>query len=97
VKSVTVDVFPDSSPSTFVYYDDDGATYDCEKAGYFKQEIGLRRIATGSSLVLGPRTGEYSPALKWYTFKIHGPGLRLTYRRCQTSPATERPSGAGEL
>ena len=72
VKSVTVDVFPDSSPSTFVYYDDDGATYDCEKAGYFKQEIRASADATGSSLVLGPRMGEYSPALQWYTFKIHG-------------------------
>ena len=72
VKSVTVDVFPDSSPSTFVYYDDDSATYDCEKAGYFKQEIRASADATGSSLVLGPRMGEYSPALQLYTFKIHG-------------------------
>jgi alpha-glucosidase len=73
VKNVAVDVFPDFSPSTFAYYDDDGATYDYEKGSFFKQEIRASADAKGTSLSLGPRTGDYSPALKWYTFKIHGP------------------------
>jgi alpha-glucosidase len=73
VKNVAVDVFPDASPSTFVYYDDDGATYDYEKGSFFKQEIHASADARGTSLSLGSRTGGYSPALQWYTFKIHGP------------------------
>jgi alpha-glucosidase len=73
VKNVAVDVFPDASTSTFVYYDDDGATYDYEKGSFFKQEIRASADARGTSLSLGPRTGDYSPALQWYTFKIHGP------------------------
>jgi alpha-glucosidase len=72
VNNVSLDVFPDSSPSTFVYYDDDGATYDYEKGSFFKQEIRAWADANGTSLDLGPRTGEYAPALQWYTFKIHG-------------------------
>lgn len=73
VKNVTVDVFPDASPSTFTYYDDDGATYDYEKGVFFKQEIRARADARGVAVTVGPRTGTYSPALEWYTFKIHGP------------------------
>jgi len=72
VNNVSLDVFPDFSPSTFVYYDDDGATYDYEKGSFFKQEIRTWADANGTSLVLGSRTGEYAPALQWYTFKIHG-------------------------
>jgi len=71
-KQVTVDVFPDVSPSKFVYYDDDGITYDCEKEGYFKQEIRVSADATGALVELGLPTGHYSPPLQWYTFKIHG-------------------------
>ena len=72
VNSVSVDVFPDSAPSTFVYYDDDGATYDYEKGSFFKQEIKAREEADGISLDLSSPTGAYSPTLRWYTFRIHG-------------------------
>jgi hypothetical protein len=55
-----------------VYYDDDGVTYDYEKGVFFRQEIWTWADTNGTSLVLGSRTGDYSPALQWYTFKIHG-------------------------
>jgi alpha-glucosidase (family GH31 glycosyl hydrolase) len=72
VQNVTVDVFPGPSTSTFVYYDDDGVTYDYEKGVFFRQEIWTWADTNGTSLVLRSRTGDYSPALQWYTFKIHG-------------------------
>jgi len=73
VRNLSVDVFPDSAPSSFTYYDDDGATYDYERGGFFKQEIQASADANGASLAVTARTGEFLPALQWYTFKIHGP------------------------
>jgi len=76
VQAVTVDVFPDSAPSAFVYYDDDGATYDYEKGAFFKQEIRAWTDANGTAVVVGPRTGDFAPALQWYTFKLHRPACQ---------------------
>jgi len=73
VENVAVDVFPDTRPSSFTYYDDDGATYAYERGVYFKQELQACAKANGTAIMLGSRTGEYAPALQSYTFKIHGP------------------------
>jgi alpha-glucosidase len=101
VYNVTVDVFPDSSPSSFVYYDDDGATYDYEKGSFFRQELQACARENGTSLVLSPRTGGYSPALKWYTFKIHGQACgsltmdARTVRRLESPQELERSDDEG--
>ena len=72
VTTVAVDVFAAGAPSTFTYYDDDGATYDYEKGSFFKQEIRACAKASGTTVTLGARIGDFVPALQWYTFKIHG-------------------------
>lgn len=72
VLNLDVEVFPDPAGSSFVYYDDDGMSYDYEKGAYFSQEIRVRRDDAGVTLAVGARSGTYEPALKWYTFRVHG-------------------------
>jgi len=72
VTEVAVDVFPDAAPSTFAYYDDDGITYDYEKGSFFRQEIQACAKPEGLSLTLSAHTGSFAPALRWYTFRLHG-------------------------
>jgi hypothetical protein len=84
-----------------VYYDDDGATYDYEKGSFFRQELQACARENGTSLVLSPRTGGYSPALKWYTFKIHGQACgsltmdARTVRRLESPQELERSDDEG--
>ncbi|MFC5530496.1 TIM-barrel domain-containing protein [Cohnella yongneupensis] len=73
VTSVDVDVFPDTSSTSFTYYDDDGASYDYEGGEYFKQAMTAQdNGGSGISFSIGAKSGTYSPALQYYIVKIHG-------------------------
>ena len=53
VETITVDIFPSASSTSFDYYDDDGSTYRYESGVYFSQES-LRRKQTRQPLSLLP-------------------------------------------
>ncbi|NOU76045.1 DUF5110 domain-containing protein [Paenibacillus sp. LMG 31458] len=73
VTSVDVDVFPDTTQSSFTYYDDDGASYNYEGSTYFKQNMTAQDNGAGSlSFALGAKSGSYTPALRSYIVKLHG-------------------------
>jgi alpha-glucosidase (family GH31 glycosyl hydrolase) len=73
VTSVDVDVFPDTTQSSFTYYDDDGASYNYESGTYFKQNMTAQDNGSGSlSFTLGAKSGSYTPALQSYIVKLHG-------------------------
>lgn len=69
---VDVEMFPSDQRSTFNYYDDDGSTYDYEHGAYFRQPLILQRTADGVTVQTGAVAGSYTPALKFYLFKVHG-------------------------
>jgi alpha-glucosidase len=72
VSRVTVDVFPAASPTSFVYYDDDGTTYDYERGVYFEQVMTARDRGDADTLNISEERGYYSPPLKYYICRIHG-------------------------
>ncbi|WP_189006390.1 TIM-barrel domain-containing protein [Paenibacillus marchantiophytorum] len=73
VTSVDVDVFANSTPSSFTYYDDDGASYNYESGTYFKQNMTAQDNGSGSqSFTLGAKSGSFTPALQSYIVKLHG-------------------------
>ncbi|NOV03492.1 TIM-barrel domain-containing protein [Paenibacillus planticolens] len=73
VTSVDVDVFANTTSSSFTYYDDDGASYNYESGAYFKQAMTAQDNGAGSqSFTLGAKSGSYTPALQSYIIKLHG-------------------------
>jgi alpha-glucosidase len=76
ISQVTLDIFPSSQASQFVYYDDDGNTYAYEKGVYFRQEITAQETGKSAMVSLESPTGTYTPALRTYLVRIHGPKAR---------------------
>lgn len=72
VTQVDVEMFPAARRTSFDYYDDDGTTYDYEHGAYFRQPLGLQRTANGVTVQTGAAEGRFTPALKFYLFKVHG-------------------------
>jgi alpha-glucosidase (family GH31 glycosyl hydrolase) len=72
VTTVTVDVFPDSTSSSFTYYDDDGLTYEYERGNYFKQQWQVLRNGGTIHVHIGAARGTYQPALQRYVVRVHG-------------------------
>ncbi|MBC8059543.1 MAG: DUF5110 domain-containing protein [Clostridiaceae bacterium] len=73
ITSVNVDVFADTSQSSFTYYDDDGTSYNYEGTSYFKQEMTAQdNGGSGISFSVGAKNGTYSPSLQYYIAQIHG-------------------------
>jgi alpha-glucosidase len=72
VTRVYVDVFPDPKPTSFSYYDDDGETYDYEKGAFFEQGITAQDRGATATVDIADQTGHFTPALRWYVFRIHG-------------------------
>ncbi len=71
VTTVQVEVFPDSKPTAFDYYDDDGKTYAYEHGVYFLQTLSAQATAGAISLTTDARSGTYQPALTHYVFAVH--------------------------
>ncbi len=76
IRSVTLDIFPSTSKTSFTYYDDDGITYDYEKGAFFAQQVMARAGNRRVDLALAPKTGTYIPALQTYLCKVHGATAR---------------------
>ena len=72
VTTVYVDVFPEDKESTFMYYDDDGNTYNYEKGEYFIQKLSTQKQGKSVSFKVGEKQGSYRPETKYYMVKIHG-------------------------
>lgn len=73
ITQVSVDVFPDTTKSQFVYYDDDGSSYNYENGAYFKQIMSTKDNGTqGISFDVSAKEGGYSPTLQYYIAQIHG-------------------------
>jgi Alpha-glucosidases, family 31 of glycosyl hydrolases len=72
VEEVMLDVFADTKPARFAYYDDDGETYAYEHGAFYRQTVtavvdrGIVRIA-----ITAPE-GSFRPALRWYVVRVHG-------------------------
>ena len=74
VTTISLAVFPDTVATDFIYYDDDGVTYDYESGVYFKQEITAQDDGSSSIVTIGAKEGTYTPALQYYLCKIYGRG-----------------------
>lgn len=73
VSNINVDTFPDTTQSSFTYYDDDGATYNYESGTYFKQVMTSQdNGASGLNFNIAAKSGSYTPAVTSYMVKIHG-------------------------
>lgn len=72
VDLVTVDVFPDAAQTTFDYYDDDGATYQYEQGGYFKQTLSAQDKDGQALFHASAKEGTFTPDLQYYLVAIHG-------------------------
>ena len=100
VTGIRVEVFPDSKPTDFDYYDDDGKTYAYEHGGYFLQHLSAQATAGAVSLTLGAPSGSYRPALSHYVFAVHRTvATRVTrddapLARVADLPALHRCAGA---
>jgi len=55
--NVFLDVFPDASPVSFAFYDDDGTTYGCEQNAFFRQAMETRDFDEAVTLDLFAPTG----------------------------------------
>jgi alpha-glucosidase (family GH31 glycosyl hydrolase) len=73
VTSVNVDVFPNTTQTSFTYYDDDGGTYNYESGTHFKQTMTAQdNGSSGISFSIAAKSGTYTPAVANYIVKIHG-------------------------
>ncbi|MEQ4480768.1 TIM-barrel domain-containing protein [Cohnella silvisoli] len=73
VSTIGVDVFPDTTQSSFNYYDDDGTTYNYEGTGYFKQTLTAQdNGGSGISFGVSAKSGTYSAPVSYYLASIHG-------------------------
>ncbi|MGF7047908.1 alpha-glucosidase [Paenibacillus sp. DS2015] len=72
VELLTVDVFPDASETSFIYYDDDGATYNYETGEYFSQQLSTQEKNGQVTFRTTAREGTFTPEVKYYLVKIHG-------------------------
>ena len=60
-------VYKGDTANTFVYYEDDGETYDYEKGGYYK-----RTIRYNNNLVLEKAEGSYASRFNNIRLILHG-------------------------
>jgi alpha-glucosidase len=73
VNTVNIDLYPSQKKTKFVFYDDDGKTYDYEKGVYFKQTISMKQSIKGKiTIKLNEKTGSYNPESKTFVLHIHG-------------------------
>ncbi|HEX4030702.1 MAG TPA: TIM-barrel domain-containing protein [Terracidiphilus sp.] len=69
---ITLDVFPASQLSRFVYYDDDGATYSYERGAYYRQLITTSSVNGSVQLTFDKPTGTFQAPLRHYIVHLHG-------------------------
>lgn len=57
------------SPNSFVYYEDDGTSFDYEKSEYYKRVI---RLGKDGEIIFEPREGSYSSRFDKIKLVLHG-------------------------
>lgn len=72
VETITVDIFPSASSTSFDYYDDDGSTYQYESGVYFSQEFSASKTNQTTSVTVAGKQGTYLPELSSYCIAVHG-------------------------
>ena len=72
VNTINLDVFPDTMQTSFIFYDDDGKTYNYENGEYFKQELTVQDTGANITFTAKAKTGAYIPDVQDYLVKIHG-------------------------
>lgn len=83
VDKIYLDVFPDTTQTSFRYYDDDGATYDYEDGKYFIQNMTTKDNGSTVDFNIGAKNGTYNPSLQYYIIKIHQKTGRNTVSNLQ--------------
>lgn len=73
LTNLTIEVFPDWTPSSFTFYDDDGETYAYETGNWYKQELSAHLEDGSASFDLAAPTGPYAPPLSHVECRIHAP------------------------
>lgn len=74
VTNIYVDVFPSNNETSFLYYDDDGLSYNYEKGEYFIQTMKTKIEGDKVIFNISPKEGNYNPELQYYIVKIHSKG-----------------------
>lgn len=73
VDVITVDAFPDTTQTSFHYYEDDGSTYAYENGEFFKQTLSAIKDGEGKySFSTANPVGTFKPEAKHYLIKLHG-------------------------
>jgi alpha-glucosidase (family GH31 glycosyl hydrolase) len=72
VTTIYVDVLPNTTATSFQYYDDDGTTYGYESGAYFIQNMTAQDTGSTFTFNLAAKSGSYTPALQYYIVKMHG-------------------------
>ncbi|MBU1910036.1 MAG: chitobiase/beta-hexosaminidase C-terminal domain-containing protein, partial [Verrucomicrobia bacterium] len=73
VTNITVDIFPDTTPTAFTYYDDDGTSYAYETGHVFRQEFSVQDLGESISIDISAADGSYVPALQSYFCRLYCP------------------------
>jgi alpha-glucosidase len=90
VTRVYVDVFPGKAETSFIYYDDDGITYDYEKGAFYQQRLVAGDDGTTIHFDADAPTGAYTPALREYEIRLHGIKARtLAIDGTQSKPSRD--------
>ncbi|WP_260706580.1 glycoside hydrolase family 31 protein [Edaphobacter flagellatus] len=71
VHRVQIDLFPAEKESTFVYYDDDGKTYDYEKEQFYRQAIHFSRFGSSFHIKVDDPTGLMRTSVRSFELKLH--------------------------
>ena len=69
-------IYRGNADSSFVYYEDDGISFDYEKGIYYKREISLTR----DKLVFDRPTGKYESRFKRIQVFFHGYGFKHNHK-----------------
>jgi alpha-glucosidase len=72
ISKITLDVFPDSRQTTFVYYDDDGTTYSYEHGAFYRQSISAFLDKASIHLTFEQPSGTFQSAVRSYVVRVHG-------------------------
>ena len=73
-KHAWIDIFPSTSMTEGIFYDDDGDTFDYEKGTYHRQVISARKPSAGqrSEIKIAAKTGNYSSSVNHFILRLHG-------------------------
>ncbi|RCH55694.1 glycoside hydrolase family 31 [Mucilaginibacter hurinus] len=68
--TLTVHIYHGNSANSFVYYEDDGKSYDHEKGGFYKREISF--LPAKNQISFGKPEGKYKTHFKFIKLVLHG-------------------------